>query len=331
MKLGIDLFSLRLQNWNAFELMDYAHQLGVQVVHFSEPRFLGSLAKNHLQKVKSRAAELKLAIEVGMGSICPTSGMFSAQQGTAVEQVTQMLHVAKLLGSPILRCYLGSNADRRGELPLEAHMEATVKTCRAVRELTLELGLKLAIENHAGDMQGRELKMLIEEAGPDYVGACLDTGNPLWVAESPFVTLEHLAPYVVACHIRDTAVWEHPRGAAVQWVALGDGTIGMKDWAKLFQEKCPGIPFTLEIISGAPAQVLNYLESDYWSAYPEARAGEFAQFLRLVKSGTPPLTPMLTAPWSGNPPEYEAALALQQRLDLERSLQYCRQEVVSGN
>jgi hypothetical protein len=28
-----------------------------------------------------------------------------------------------------------------------------------------------------------------------FVASCLDTGNPMWVVEDPFVTLETLAPY----------------------------------------------------------------------------------------------------------------------------------------
>lgn len=327
MKLGIDIFSLRLQGWNAFEHLDYAHRLGVDIVHFSETRFFESLEESYLNQLKARADELGLQLEVGMGSICPTSTTFSGERGSAVEQVRQMLHVAHLLGSPILRCYLGSNADRRTELPLSAHMAATVETCQAVRDLARELGVKLAIENHAGDLQGRELKKLIEAAGPDTVGACIDTGNPLWVAESPFVTLEHLAPYVGASHIRDTAVWDYPQGAAVQWVALGEGTVGIKEWAVLFQEKCPGIPFTLEIITGMAPRVLNYLEPGFWEVYPETPAHEFVRFLRLVKEGRSFLGPTLTAQWADNPPEYQAALVLQQRLDLERSIQYCRKEL----
>lgn len=324
MKLGIDIFSLRLQGWNAFEHLEYAHKVGVEVVHFSEARFLDSLEEPYLKQVRAKADELGLGLEVGMGSICPTSNLFSAEQGSAVEQVERMLRVAQMLGSSILRCYLGSNADRRSERPLEAHIQATIETCQAARELALELGVTLAIENHAGDLQGRELKQLIEQAGPDYVGACIDTGNPLWVAESPFVTLGHLAPYVVACHVRDTAIWAYPQGAVVQWVALGDGTIGLESWAQLFQEQCPDIPFTLEIITGMPPRVLNYLQPEFWEAYPDMPAHEFAQFLKLVHQGASFIGPMLTAPWTGNPPEYEAALAVQQRLDLERSVRYCR-------
>lgn len=73
-------------------------------------------------------------------------------------------------------------------------------------------------------MLGSELKALVEAAGTEFVGVYIDSGNPLWVAESPFVTLDYVAPYVLMSHIRDTALWLHPRGAAAQWVAMDDGT-----------------------------------------------------------------------------------------------------------
>jgi len=330
MRLGVDIYSLRFQGWDAFEHLEYAHGLGLDVVHFSDLNPFESLEEGYLRQVKDRADELGIGIEAGMLSICPTSTIFSDEQGTAVEQVCQMLHIAHVLGSPILRCVLGNRADRHTELPLEAHIEATVETCRAVRDLALELGIMLAIENHGGDMQGRELKALIEEAGPDYVGACIDSGNALWVAESPFVTLEHLAPYVVTSHVRDTAVWEHPRGAAVQWMAMGDGSVGIEEWDRQFQEQCGDSCFTLEIITGGPPRVLNYLEPEFWEAYPHTPASEFAQFLKLVREGQPFVGPMLTTGPGEVPTEYQAALAVQQRLDLERSVKYCQEVLETG-
>ena len=66
----------------------------------------------------------------------------------------------------------------------------------------------------------------MEEAGKDFVGVCLDSGNPLWTIEDPHLTLETLHPYVLTSHVRDTAVWAVPEGAAVQWVRMGDGNIG---------------------------------------------------------------------------------------------------------
>ena len=329
MKLGVDIYSLRSQPWDAFQHLEFGHRLGLDVLHFSEPVFFESLEESYLRRVKARADELGIEIEAGMGSICPTSTSFQGERG-AVEQLREMLHVADVVGSRTLRVVMGSQADRHTDLPLEAHIEATIGTCRAVRDLALELGITIAIENHAGDLQGRELVALIERAGPEYVGACIDTGNALWAVESPFVTLEHLAPYVVTSHIRDTAVWEHPQGAAVQWVAMGDGTIDFQEWTRLFRERCSGVSFTLEIITGGRPRVLPYLEPAFWTAYPDTPAAEFARFIRLVQEGQPFMGPMLIVEWGDVPPEYEAALVVQQRLDLERSVRYCQRVLGIG-
>jgi sugar phosphate isomerase/epimerase len=186
------------------------------------------------------------------------------------------------------------------------------------------LGIKIGVENHAGDLQGWELRQLIDMAGPEYVGACIDSGNPLWVGEDPMVTLEHLADVTVCSHIRDTAVWSHPDGAAVQWMAMGDGNVGIEGWSREYIARCPSTSFTMEIITGGPPRVLPFLHDDYWEVYPDARADEFARFVKLVREGQAPLVPQLTASWRGElPDEYRAALTVQQRLDLERSVAYC--------
>ena len=330
MKLGVDIYSLRHNDWNAFEYIEYAKKIGLNVVHFSEMEPFESLEKSYLRDVKKNADETGIALEVGMGSICPTSNTFSSANGTAIEQVTQMLEIAAELESPALRCYLGSNADRQGELTIKDHGANVVNTIQAVSDVVKDLGVKFAIENHAGDMQGSELAQLIEAAGTDLVGACIDAGNPLWVAESPFVTLQHLAPYMLMCHVRDTAVWEHPSGAAVQWVAMGEGTIGIEEWSKQLIAQCPDINFTLEIITSLPPRVLNYLDSEFWDVYPDTPAAEFAQYLKLVKDGCPYTDPIITLGGGDHGPDVKRAIAQQQREKLEKSVAYCREVLGVG-
>ena len=100
-----------------------------------------------------------------------------------------------------------------------------------VRSKAMDKQVKIAIENHAGDMQSWELKGLIEAAGPDFVGVCLDSGNPLWTLESPHAALETLHPYVLTSHMRDSAVVPAPmsnmvwRGLvpALGWIATPNG------------------------------------------------------------------------------------------------------------
>jgi sugar phosphate isomerase/epimerase len=325
MKLGVDNFSLRFNDMDVFQLLDYADQIGLNIVHFSDLAPFKSLEDSYLNEVKQRSEQLNIGLEVGMGSICPTSTTFSEAKGSAVEQLTQMLHIAARFDSPAVRCFLGANADRRTPTPLHTHIDATIATCQAVRPLALELGVKIAIENHAGDLQAWELKELIERAGPEYVGACIDSGNPLWVGESPFTTLDHLAPYVVMSHVRDTAVWPHPKGAVAQWVPMGEGTVHMDQWAKQYMAQCPNTNFTLEIIATLPPRVLNYLEESYWEIYPASLAHEFARFLQHVAEGQAYTQPIMTADWGNLTPEIRTALAIEQRRQLERSVRYCRE------
>jgi hypothetical protein len=111
---------------------------------------------------------------------------------------------------------------------------------------------------------------------------------------------------------------------------MGDGTIGIERWAQLYREQCSNTIFTLEIITSLPAKLLNYLEPEYWDAYPDLPAAEFAEFLRLAQDGKPYTQPVLTASWSELRPEYKPALATQQRLMLEKSVRYCRNVLQLG-
>lgn len=309
-RLGLDLFSVRSQEWTPFQFLDFAAKQGAHVVHFSEIRFLGGLQDDHLRKVRAYAENLGVGIEIGMRSICPSSSAFDPKQGTAEQQITRMLHAAHVIGSPIVRCFLGTNADRTGSIPIEGHIENTVKVLRAVRPRVVDTGLKIAIENHAGDMQARELKSLIEGAGKEYVGACLDSGNPLWVLEDPHLTLETLAPYVLTSHVRDTAVWRVPEGVAVQWVRMGDGNIGIDRYVQRYMELCPGRPLSLEIIVTG-ARIYPYLKPEFWRGYEHVRANEFSRFLALAEAGGPPRP--------AAPPVPKDEQAAREREDVERS------------
>src|ERR1051325_8652229 len=293
-KFGVDLFSIRSQGWTPIQYLDYCAKWNVKVVHFSELRFIGSLEPDNLKRVRAHAAEVGIEVELGMRSICPTSTMFDPKQGTAEKQLSKAIVAATTVGSRIVRCVLGSSADRSGKLPIEAHIENTVKVLRNVKSRATAAGLKIAIEHHAGDMQAREVKSLIEAAGRDFVGSCLDSGNPLWTIEDPHLTLETLAPYVLTSHVRDTSVWNTPQGAAVAWTRMGEGNIGIESYVREFAAKCPGRPPSLEIIVPGP-RYFNYRDPKFWDPYRTVPAWEFARFLALVEKGTPqPAPPRLT-------------------------------------
>ena len=200
----------------------------------------------------------------------------------------------------------------RDRLAIERLMEDTIQVFRSVRTEAMDLGVTIALENHA-DMQARELKMLIEEAGPELVGACLDTGNPVWVVEDAYLTLEMLAPYVVSTHVRDSVVFATPRGAAFRWVNLGEGCLDAHRFVAELTRLCPGVAVQLETISWFERTEMPYLEPEFWKAFPKTPAWEFARFLNLVGQTSRSARDVHVP----HTPE-------QQRVDLERSLENSR-------
>jgi sugar phosphate isomerase/epimerase len=330
-RLGFDTYSLRAFKWTGVQLLDFAASQKLDTIQFSALADYGPLEPENLRQVKERAARLNISIDSGMGCICETSKSFAKNARPAREQILEGLRIAKEVGSKVMRCYMGSADDRLSPGGIERHMETTIKLFRSVRAEAQDMGVKIAIENHAGDMQARETRTVIEESGKDFVASCLDTGNPVWCIEDPFVTLETLAPYVVTTHVRDSCVFEHPRGAAFQWVALGDGNVDLVRFVAEFRRLCPQSSMQLEIITGRPPRVMPYFEPEFWKAFPKMPGTEFARYVALAKSGHPFMGAMVIEDVPGKRAVVmDEALKEQQRVDLERSFEYARKTLTVG-
>ena len=70
-----------------------------------------------------------------------------------------------------------------------------------------------------------ELVRLVEEAGKDWVGVNMDSGNAVWTLEDPFENLKNLAPYVLTTSLRDTMAWPSENGYTAAWTAMGEGLV----------------------------------------------------------------------------------------------------------
>jgi sugar phosphate isomerase/epimerase len=332
-KLGFDTYSLRAFKWKAFELLDYAASQKTDAIQISSLEDYESLDPAHLQKVRDKAEQLGIMIDAGTGCICPLSKSWGAHAGSGRDAILEGLRVAKQVNARSVRCFMGSMLDRRtNDDSLERCMAETIKVFRSVKSEAQDLNVKIALENHAGDMQAREVLTIIEESGADFVGACLDTGNPMWVMENPLVTMEVLGPHVLTTHVRDLAVFEHPQGAAAQWVAMGDGNVDLAGLVALHQKLCPQAAMHLEIITGRPPQVLPYFDPAFWKWFAKTPASEFVRFVDLAKHGHPFMGVMVIEDSASAKklPEFQAALKEQQRVDLERSFDYARQSLGVG-
>ncbi len=333
-RLGVDSYSLRSQGWDAFDFLAYAARIGLDNVHFSERRNLASLDRGYLESLKRRADELGLALEIGLGSFDKYAASFAADLGSGEQQLGTYVEAAAVVGSPIVRCFLGTQVDRNGPVPFKQHLEECVRVLRAVAPACRKHGVKIAVENHGGvDLLARELRWLIEEVGPDTVGACLDTGNPAYGGEDPVLSAELLAEYAVSTHVRDTAVWETEDGAMAQWTVLGQGNVDLKRILAILAEKAPHCPVDLEIITGVAPAAVPYLRPDsgFWSLYPDMLARDFARFVALAKDGTRrglgPRQQVVMQRGAAQPP---AGWVEQQLRDFETSVAFAKQELGLG-
>src|SRR5438270_9068273 len=95
-RLGIDSYSLRAQGWDAFQFLEYSAKIGLDNVHFSERRNLESLDRSYLERLKKRADELGLAVEIGLGSFDKHADGFRAEFGSGEEQLAAYVEAAAI-------------------------------------------------------------------------------------------------------------------------------------------------------------------------------------------------------------------------------------------
>jgi 3-oxoisoapionate decarboxylase len=323
-KLGIDNFAVRAFGWNADELIDYAASLRTDSLFISDLKPFRSHSADYLKDIRAKASDKGLQIHLGSWSICPTSKTFRKDWGTAEEHLSLGIQMARALGSPVFRVVLGNGEDRKTPGGIEARIADTVKVLKACRSKALDAGVKIAVENHAGDLLSWELASLVEQAGKDYVGVNMDSGNAVWTLEDPLESLEILGPLAVTTSLRDAVIWEYADGAKVQWTAMGDGMIDWKTYFARFAELCPGVPVHIETISGF-AREFPYLKKEFWIPLASARGKDFARFVALAKKGKP-IEPF-KAPDGVDKKEAEKNY---QKAEVERSIRYCKEVLGLG-
>ncbi len=214
----------------------------------------------------------------------------------------------------MLRVVLGKGADRHTEGGIEARITDTVKVLKGSKSVCEELGVKVAMENHAGDMHSLELKSLVEQAGPDFVGVNLDSGNAVWTLETPMENLENLGKYTLTTSLRDTQVWKSDNGVTAQWTAMGEGMVDWAAYFRRFRELCPTAPVQIETISGFNRE-LAYKREGFWETWPKGQPASLVAFEKWAASGSAKQPHQ-----SGSQEDTEA----YQLGEIERSIRYCK-------
>ena len=318
LRLGIDNFAVRAMGWKAKELIDYAKVLRCDSLFITDLGPFEGFTSRYLKGVRNYADDRGIKLYVGSWSICPSSVTFKKNWGSAAEHLALGIRVSKALGSPAFRVILGSRKDRMTKGGIDARIDDTVKLLKANKSIAVDADVKIAMENHAGDMHSLELVRLVEEAGKDWVGVNLDSGNAVWTLEDPMENLKNLAPYVLTTSLRDTMAWPSENGYTAAWTAMGEGLVNWKKYFAYYRKICPEAPVCIETISGFNHE-LKVKQDDFWRAWPKGKPKGYEKFEAFAKRGKPIGT---FKPAAGS--DRKKAQQQFQKGDIERSIRYCR-------
>ena len=273
--------SVSANQFTPAQFLDYLNSIKLTWAMISPPQAV-LRDEAALRQIREQADRLGIKLVLAHGSVCPSSRSFNAQLGTLEEQLGRSLKASQIFGASCMRCVLGGTPERP---QIEMHIDSMVTALRGLRSRIADSGVKLAVENHGGDLQAREMKMLIEAIGTDIMGVCLDAGNPVWMLEDPHMTLEMLVPYALTSHVRDSAVWHVPQGIAVRWVNMGDGNVDIDGWIKKFIQAKPGLPIIFEnLVSGNP-RIHAIYDPQFWDNWRKMPAWEFSRFVAVADKG----------------------------------------------
>ena len=180
------------------------HRLGLLQIGDNLP--LHEFSDTRLSRLAERAAGEGVQLEVGARRL-------------SVERVTEYATIARRVGACLIR-FVIDDADYH---PSPQDVVGVLRQCSPLLD-----GLTLGIENH-DRFPAAVLRNIIESAGSERIGVCLDTANSLGAGEGLETVVRELAPLTVNLHIKDFHIERVPHlmGFTVSGRPAGKGFLNL--------------------------------------------------------------------------------------------------------
>src|SRR5579872_7145330 len=269
--LGHDKHLKRNRPLDVFQFMEKCKAAGVDGIQLQDNQ-LESFEKKYLENVRQKADQLRLYLE------------FSHFGSLNDESISESVRLASLLNCKIMRTASGMRLRETTIRTRDAwnkYRELTIKNAQKLAGLGNEYGVKIAIENHFGDVTAEELIEVVEQDNK-HLGVCLDTANSFSVVQDPVETARTLAKYVISSHLKDFLAVETSTGCSVYNVPLGLGHVDLLAAVRAVQQYNTNVLYTIEMVSGRIFDI-PFLEPGFYSGYEERDAVDVVKILRLIR------------------------------------------------
>jgi len=211
------------ERWSTRDFLDRAAELGVEIVSL-QTRYLEDLSIEAMNSLREQLEYRGLRAVLAWGH---RSGLESGTNPGRFDEAMACLNYAAALGAPLMRVVCGDQF--AWSLPAMERRERLAPLLRALAVRAGELGLALAVENHA-DFAMVDLVALIDVAGAPNLGICLDLGNTIRVGDDAVNAARLAAPLVRMVHVKDLVVQHDSIGKPWAWwpsVPFGHGDIDL--------------------------------------------------------------------------------------------------------
>jgi sugar phosphate isomerase/epimerase len=169
-----------LQPLDEHGLLDKCQAHGVKLLQIGDNLPLHKFGEERLHQLATRAVREGIQIEVGARRL-------------TVERIAEYATIARQLDAKLIR-FVIDDADFH---PKPDAVSGALRDAAPLLD-----GLTLGIENH-DRFFAATLRSIIETAGDNRIGVCLDTANSLGAGEGLETVIGTLAPLTVNLHIKD--------------------------------------------------------------------------------------------------------------------------------
>jgi len=285
--------------------LDHAREIGMSGIFFSTMLDMSpTLDAGELRALRSRADELGLYLESGLGKINPFASpeapeFRAAGNGDIVLGFCRMMEAAAAIGCRELWVATGNfkaqypgrlaNDRFRTDVTWDEQMAAMERLLLKLAPTARDLGIHMNMETH-DEITSFEILRLIEAVGDDVMGVVYDTANGLQRGEHPVFAAKRLAPFIRQTHMKDAYVAHNPGGLDFQTRPIGGGIVDFRAILPIIAAANPQMNLTIENAQSVedkrrprnPRQCIEIHNPDWLAAHPDLTVVELTAYLELV-------------------------------------------------
>ena len=279
MRVGLDAYTISCLKLDPFQTLAYVRKLDLEGIQFGGIRGLSNtLDPGRLAEIRAQADNFGFYSHVSV-STCNLR-LVVGHLEDHLERLREEIEAAAACGWHELHSTLGGLEERyQHPVPWPKHLAEAADLVRRLGPVLREHGSRINLETH-GDTTTFELVRLVEYAGPDIAGICLDTANVLCHAEDPVMAVRRAAPYTNLTHTKDAIVYFIDTGYRRQTRPVGQGGLEWRTILPILAAEAPELPLSIE--DHKMLFDFHVFDAHWLSLHPDLTREELARVMHLV-------------------------------------------------